>query len=879
MSQIAITARNISVTFVRRGPAQRLRRKSARREPERVEALRDVSFDVRVGEAFGIIGANGAGKSTLMRVLGRTLVPDGGDLAIRGATSTLLQLGVGFNTNLDGSRNIVLGCLAAGLTLQQVDEVHDSIWEYSELGTALYRPLSTYSRGMQSRLAFAIATFIDADILLVDEVLSVGDESFKQKSLATMHELLERSGTIVMVSHSLGTMQEFCDRVMWIDQGVVQQIGDPATVITAYRERYTRGDLRLVRATRSAVDQSARPLEVRRPEPLNPDDLRAARAGSESEAHHDLAPVTVPDRAPKRARRLISKGWQRGKGDIVSLDPPIGWTDAASARRFADLHSWEPIGTLLAANTKSPDDRWVKAAAAVASDWATAFPAPVQDDVWAPRTAGLRAHRLASLIDLLARDPVSSDKDLETLTASAQMHAWYLSDHDRFAADESTGALEDVYRLAGLIALARRVPELADAVGLAASAVDRLHAMLDERFAGDGVHLDHTPSYHAATVEMMTKMLDSGLVDDSRIKEGRDRAERALAWFVLPDGTFAGFGETSGGTASAWLAGAEKPSVGRIRQRWRTGPMRAAASAGKIGKTPEETVHVFRRGGYVVVRNHWPVEPGDATAAYLAMMVGRHSARRKHADDLSLVWFDRGRHLLVDAGRYEPTSDEPYRAYVTSARAHNTIEIDLADHFAGEAYGSGATHGGTIDGLLYAAGRAPFAGDLVLRRLAVTAPGRWLLLVDLAVDGSSRPHRFRQWFHPAADLPVEVAGDEVVASDGTTEMWACSLTAAGRLGPTRGEMDPEVQGWLSPSDGVIEPGWAFGWEVTDTPRTLFATVLSLAGPITEGSAAPGDSDTAAEVTFRIGDDQVTLSIDLGQEIPFHRLEGLPLPRT
>jgi ABC-2 type transport system ATP-binding protein/teichoic acid transport system ATP-binding protein len=205
------------------------------KETQLVEALKDVSFEVQKGEAFGVVGQNGAGKSTLLRVMARTLRPDEGRVVVRGRMSTLLQLGVGFNAQLSGSRNIYLGGLVAGLTKDEVDERFDEIVEYSELGDAIYRPMKTYSSGMFSRLAFAVAMHLDPDILLLDEVLAVGDEGFKQKSKATMQDLLGRSGSIVYVSHAVKQLADFCDRAIWLKEGAVAAIGDAGDVVEEYR--------------------------------------------------------------------------------------------------------------------------------------------------------------------------------------------------------------------------------------------------------------------------------------------------------------------------------------------------------------------------------------------------------------------------------------------------------------------------------------------------------------------------------------------------------------------------------------------------------------------------------------------------------------------
>ena len=240
MSEPAISINDVTVRFrplVDKTPTLRRTIGHMRhREKQEIVALDDVSIEVTKGEAFGIIGANGAGKSTLLKVVAKTLKPSTGTVNVYGKTSTLLSLGLGMKPELSGRRNVYLGGLAAGLRKSEVDEKFDSIVAYADIGEAIERPVKTYSSGMFSRLAFSVAMAIEPNIMLLDEVLAVGDEAFRIKSLETMRQMLDNAGTIVFVSHSLSKVEEFCNRVAWLDHGVLRAVDESSTVVQLYRD-------------------------------------------------------------------------------------------------------------------------------------------------------------------------------------------------------------------------------------------------------------------------------------------------------------------------------------------------------------------------------------------------------------------------------------------------------------------------------------------------------------------------------------------------------------------------------------------------------------------------------------------------------------------
>ena len=199
-----------------------------------IEALQGVTFDVPHGKVMGVIGANGAGKSTLMRTVAGILAPSAGRIEVNGRVSTLLALGVGFNASLSGRENVTLGGLAAGLSRAQIKEKYDEITAFAELEEYMDMPMRTYSSGMYSRLAFAVAVHMDPDILIIDEALSAGDAHFKKKASDKMNELVSRARTMLVVSHALGTIKELCDEAIWLHKGKLIRCGEPDEIIAAY---------------------------------------------------------------------------------------------------------------------------------------------------------------------------------------------------------------------------------------------------------------------------------------------------------------------------------------------------------------------------------------------------------------------------------------------------------------------------------------------------------------------------------------------------------------------------------------------------------------------------------------------------------------------
>jgi ABC-type polysaccharide/polyol phosphate transport system ATPase subunit len=198
-------------------------------------ALDDVSMTVARGETFGVIGGNGAGKSTLLKIIAGTTKATTGDAEVNGKISALIELGAGFHPEITGRENVFINGIMLGLTRAQIKARFDEIVAFAELEEFIDAPVKTYSSGMYMRLGFSVAIHVDPDVLLIDEVLAVGDESYVHKCLDKIAELKRRGKTILLVSHALETVTRLCDRVMWLKNGQVQVIGDPPRVVGAYR--------------------------------------------------------------------------------------------------------------------------------------------------------------------------------------------------------------------------------------------------------------------------------------------------------------------------------------------------------------------------------------------------------------------------------------------------------------------------------------------------------------------------------------------------------------------------------------------------------------------------------------------------------------------
>ena len=318
-SRVAIELRNVTKVYRKYGGKHfatlksALLQRSILRElqpSETFPALVDVSFSVPRGSTYGVIGRNGSGKSTALKLVAGITKPTSGTVAVDGRISALIELGAGFHPEISGRENVFINGIMLGLTKRQVHERFDDIVDFAELREFIDAPVKTYSSGMYMRLGFAVAIHVDPDVLLVDEVLAVGDEGFTHKCLDKFGEFRRRGKTILLVTHSLNLVERFCDEALWLDDGRAMEHGDPKRIVGAYLTAVERSEERLLaKATAKAVEDAgdAAPDNVGHPADPTSTNMFQATEGRWGSREIEITDVALLD-AQKQPAHIFHTG-------------------------------------------------------------------------------------------------------------------------------------------------------------------------------------------------------------------------------------------------------------------------------------------------------------------------------------------------------------------------------------------------------------------------------------------------------------------------------------------------------------------------------------------------------------------------------------------
>src|SRR5206468_1096919 len=269
------------------------------RPNETFPALTDVSFSVPTGSTYGVIGRNGSGKSTALKLVAGITKPSAGTVRVTGRVSALIELGAGFHPEISGRENVFINGIMLGLTRREIQQRFDEIVEFAELKEFIDAPVKTYSSGMYMRLGFAVAIHVNPDVLLVDEVLAVGDEAFTHKCLDKFAEFKRRGRTILLVTHSLGVVERFCDDAVWLDEGTVRAQGDPRRVVDSYLTAVEKTEEEQLAATTHRAVEAAAPAS---PPPADMFQATEGRWGSRE--------VEIADVALRSEERRVGKEWR-----------------------------------------------------------------------------------------------------------------------------------------------------------------------------------------------------------------------------------------------------------------------------------------------------------------------------------------------------------------------------------------------------------------------------------------------------------------------------------------------------------------------------------------------------------------------------------------
>lgn len=288
-----------------------------------IEALHEVSLEVEQGGAVGLIGANGSGKSTLLKIVAGLLQPTSGSIEVRGRVAALIELGAGFHPEISGRENVYINGAVLGLSKRQIDRRYEHIVEFSGLEDFMEEPVKHYSSGMFVRLGFSVAVHTDPEILLVDEVLSVGDEAFSHRCIRRIQEFLGGGGTLLLVSHDMALVEDLCDRAMWLDRGVPKSVGPPRQVVDAYRQAVaeTEAEEHLHRLEEDQVlrTEEEQPLAAEQP---SAEDSSVEEPAVEEPAVEEPAVEKTADEPPSEPRfeevgELLR--WGSGAAEIRSV--------------------------------------------------------------------------------------------------------------------------------------------------------------------------------------------------------------------------------------------------------------------------------------------------------------------------------------------------------------------------------------------------------------------------------------------------------------------------------------------------------------------------------------------------------------------------------
>ncbi len=552
---------------------------------------------------------------------------------------------------------------------------------------------------------------------------------------------------------------------------------------------------------------------------------------------------------------MLAGRWEKGGDFVTDMRPPINFDDQPR-QHACDLHSWEPAGFALRAFEVFEDKRYLNLACGFIFNWLDRYWQPIShiNDVaevdnliadettfaWYDMAVGRRIFRLAYFLDVLARDDAIDQKQISTLWDALQFHHAVLSREHFFRQNSNHG----LYQALGQLAAAKRFLHMPNSASYFALARERLFKLLAKHFSSENVHLEHSPGYHYGLMTTLIGARSSSLLDDRQLKERILGMEAALSWMIKPDGVLVPIGDTDPKKMER-----SEAFVDQFENVY----LRFQMSNGSLGKQPLAGVQSYPVSGYAFARLFATnVEKILINASYLAQQAGFHSRVHKQADHLSFIWFDKGRDILIDPGRYayagrtERGSDlfkqgfwysDPNRIYCESTVAHNTVEVDGKSFPRARVppFGSALVFAGEINGCAVTYCQVRHFRSVRHNRQLVMSPGHFLLVLDWLYDRTGEAHDYRQKFHFAPEWEIMVKqekicgrhlGHSVGDSAGPLDIRVVSLIPEAILGSViRGQEQPQLLGWLSDAANSLIPTSCFDVAQSTSGQCSFATLF------------------------------------------------------
>lgn len=528
-------------------------------------------------------------------------------------------------------------------------------------------------------------------------------------------------------------------------------------------------------------------------------------------------------------RKILEEGWRHGKLEPIKITAPFDWINACRDHRSQGfhLHAWDFMVPFLAAWERTRERDLLVWCLDRAVDWANTFNDGSERGTmaWYDMAIGLRAPRLAYLVQEAVREDVDCDIDVLARAVIAHQRAIFAA--NAFNAATNHG----FYTAVGQLSFARRLQLLPGMRVIDKQGEERLSQVVSTQFANDGGHLEHSPDYHRMLVSSFLGAMDDGLLTDEVVAERTRRAEEVMGWFIRPDRRTVQIGDS--------------PSrLARRSDRAMSAPhTQFLVTGGESGKPNKQELLVLQDSGYAIVRSPQPEGRDDHEAVgYLTFMGGFHSRAHKHCDDLSLTWFDAGHELLIDSGRFgyldqlpanSPQREEgffygrPERQYVERTIAHNTVQADCREHDRrGRApYGSAIGLAEKRDGCFRLAGEVDH-GFWKHNRLITFSPGAWLMVTDEVTSLDGAPHDFTVWWNLPESLgKPKVHADRVsfLLPDGRS-FHVINRCGSELVEPVKGQSEP-LRGWRSEADYEFTPAWSMGFRQFERVQHSFSTLF------------------------------------------------------